>query len=191
MDAAWIAEYKKETDRARRKAILDREREAHGGTPEFEIREKIWKARYDKKKGMNIDYGIRGWVNLQSAKRRIYLPGEKTRLRREIDGIKNDWQFPLCAEYGEVGEKALYDELFNISLFYFDLCEKDKTYNSVLLGLGHISDERRSVKIAKEVKEITETIPENLGITEEFAPFINAAKEALRYKFPEDAADIE
>ncbi|MBO5551835.1 MAG: hypothetical protein J5966_07745 [Lachnospiraceae bacterium] len=190
MDAAWISEYKKETDKARRKAILDREREEHSGDVEFEIREKIWKARYDKKKGMDVDYGIRGWMNLLSAKRRIYLPGERKRLRRELEDVKSDWQFPLCAEYGETGGKALYDELFNISLFYFDICERDKTYNSIVLGLGHISDERRVDKIAREVKEITVTIPETLEISEEFAPFINAAQEAFRYKFPDESVDF-
>ena len=186
MDAAWISEYKKETDKNRRKVILDREREAHGSDPEYEIREKMWHARYDKKNGMDIDYGIRGWVNLQSTKRRVYLPGEKKRLQKEIEGIKKDWQFPLCAEYGETGDKALSDELFNITLFYMDICERDKTYNSVLLGLGHITDERRAVKIAREIKEITETIPELLNIEEEFKPFIEAAGEALRYRFPEE-----
>ena len=184
MDAAWIAEYKKETDRNRRKLILEREKEEHSGEPEFEIREKLWNARYDRKNGQDIDYGIRGWVNLQSAKRRVHLPGELKRLRREIDGVKSDWQFPLCSEYGEAGEKALYDELFNITLFYFDLCERDKTYNSVVLGLGHISDERRAAKIAKEIREITVVIPEQLKITEELEPFIKAAREAFIYKFP-------
>ena len=190
MDAAWISEYKKETDRARRKVILDREREAHSGDAEFEIREKIWKARYDKKNGMDVDYGIRGWMNLQSAKRRIYLPGERRRLRKELDGVKADWQFPLCAEYGEIGDKALYDELFNISLFYYDICERDKTYNSIVLGLGHISDERRVDKIAREVREITVTIPETLEVTEEFEPFIKAAQDAFRYKFPDQPGDF-
>ena len=186
MDAAWIAEYKKETDRGRRRQILEREKEEHGEEPAYEVRKKIWEARYDKKNGQDVDYGIRGWVNLESTKRRVYLPGEQKRLRKEIDGIKADWQFPLCAEYGETGEKALYDELFNITLFYFDLCEKDKTYNSVVLGLGHISDERRAAKIAKEVREITEIIPERLKITEELDPFIKAAREAFRFKFPDE-----
>ena len=145
MDAAWIAEYKKETDRERRHRILEREKEAHEGEPEYEVRRKLWEGRYDKKNGQAIDYGIRGWVNLQGLKRRVYLPGESKRLEKEIEAIKKDWQFDLCGEYGEVGEKALHDELFNLSLFYFDLCEKDKTYNSVVLGLGHITDERRVV----------------------------------------------
>ena len=185
MDAAWIAEYKKETDRERRRRILEREKEAHEGEPEYEVRSKLWDGRYGKKNGHAIDYGIRGWVNLQGLKRRVYLPGESKRLRKEIDEIKKDWQFETCEEYGEAGEKALYDELFNLSLFYFELCERDKTYNSVVLGLGHITDERRAVKIAKEVCEITEIIPESLSISEEFAVFIKAAKEALVYKYPE------
>ena len=41
MDAAWISEYKKETDRSRRWIILEREREEHSADPEFEIREKL------------------------------------------------------------------------------------------------------------------------------------------------------
>ncbi|MCR5775523.1 MAG: hypothetical protein K6G42_10605 [Lachnospiraceae bacterium] len=191
MDAAWISEYRKETDRNRRKVILDREREAHGNDEEFIIREKMWNARYDRIKGMDVDYGIRGWVNLQSTKRRVYLPGEKKRIAKEIDGIRSDWQFPLCAENGEVGSKALYDELFNISLFYYDLCEKDKTYNAVLLGLGHISDERRVDKISREVKEITEKIPANLGIEEEFAPFIKAARDAFIFRYPGEASSLD
>lgn len=187
MDAAWISEYKKETDRERRLKILEREKEAHEGEPEYEVRRKLWDGRYDKKNGQAVDYGIRGWVNLQALKRRVYLPGESKRLRKEIDSIKDDWQFRLCGEYGDVGEKALSDELFNLTLFYFDLCERDKTYNSVVLGLGHISDERREVKIAKEVHEITEIIPESLNITEELAVFIDAAKEALIYRYPDTA----
>jgi len=190
MDAAWISEYKKETDRSRRWIILEREREEHSDDPEFEIREKLWKARYDKKNGMDIDYGIRGWMNLQSTKRRLYLPGERKRLRKEIDGVKADWQFPLCGEYGETGDRALYDELFNISLFYFDICERDKTYNSIVLGLGHISDERRADKIAREVKEMTVTIPGTLEITGELAPFIKAAQDAFRYKFPNETGNF-
>ena len=120
MDAAWISEYKREIDRERRRRILEREKEAHGGEPEYEIRKKIWEARYDKKNGQNVDYGIRGWVNFQSMKRRIYMPGESKRLRKEIEGVKKDWGFDLCREYGEAGEKALLDELFNIALFYFE-----------------------------------------------------------------------
>ncbi len=189
MDAAWISEYKREIDRERRRRILEREKEAHGGEPEYEIRKKIWEARYDKKNGQNVDYGIRGWVNFQSMKRRIYMPGESKRLRKEIEGVKKDWGFDLCREYGEAGEKALLDELFNIALFYFDICERDKTYNSVVLGLGHISDERRAVKIAKEVREMTEVIPEELNISEEFEPFIRSVKEALLYKYPAESGE--
>ncbi|MBQ9443499.1 MAG: hypothetical protein K6E90_00565 [Lachnospiraceae bacterium] len=191
MEAAWISEYKRETDYKRRRAILDREKEEHGEEKEFEVREKIWQNRYGKKNGMDIDYGIRGWVNLMSVKRRIYLPGEKKRIRREIDGIKKDWQFDLREEYGEAGEAAVYDELFNTALFYFDLCEKDKTYNSVVLGLGHITDEHRVGKIRKEVKEITQVIPDALGVTGELEPFIKATQEAFRFKYPsEEGEDI-
>lgn len=191
MDAAWIGEYRREIDRARRKAVLDREEPEHGTEKEYEVRKKLWEGRYDRKNGMDIDYGIRGWVNLQYSKRRVYLPGEQKRLRKEIEGIKKDWQFSLCEEYGETGGKALYDELFNVALYYFDICERDKTYNSVVLGLGHISDERRVNKILHEVKDLTEVIPENLRITEELDVFIRAARDAFRYRYPDEAAALE
>ncbi len=191
MDAAWIGEYKRETDRARRKAILDREEAEHGNSPEYEVRKKLWERRYDRKDGMDIDYGIRGWVNLQYTKRRVYLPGEQKRLKKELEEIKKDWQFPLCGEYGETGEKALYDELFNIALYYFDICERDKTYNAVVLGLGHISDERRVAKILREVKELTEVIPESLKVKEEIRVFIDAARDAFRYRYPDEASKLE
>lgn len=192
MDAAWVAEYKRETDRRRRMEILKRaEEEVPENDPALSLRKAIYEKRYDKRGDQDIDYYIRGWITLEGLQRRVYLPGEKKRVRREIDGILSDWQFPLCREYGEVGEKALYDELFNMTLFYMEICERDKTYNSVLLGLGKIKENRRVEKIAKELFQNIKTIPEKLGIEEEIQPFQKAAADAFRYKYPSDSALLD
>lgn len=187
MDAAWVAEFKREIDRNKRREILAKAREEEGETPQLVLREKIIERRYDKKGDQDIDYGIRGWVLFEGLSRRVYLPGEKKRIRKELDGIKHDWNYDLCAEYGEVGEKALYEELFNITLFYIDLCERDKTYNAILLGLGHIKESRRVEKIAKEIYQNIVVIPEKIGVQEEMKAFCQAAADAFRFKFPAES----
>ncbi len=190
MEAAWTFEYKRETDRTRRQNILTRISEEQPDSKELEIRKKLWESRYDKKNGYDVDYFIRGFVNLQSLKRRVYLPGEKYRMKKEIDGIKKDWQFELCASYGETGEKALYDELFNMTLLYIELCKRDKVYNSLLWGLGHISDTKQTQKIIAEICEIAEVIPVKIDAEEDFKPFKNAALDALKSVFPNETAEI-
>ncbi len=187
MDAAWIAEYRRETDRNRRRAILDREEADRPSDAAIELRRKLWAGRYEEKKGQEIDIGIRGWVELMGMKRRIYLPGEKNRIRRDLDEIKRDWQFALCEEYGEIGERALYDELFNVALLYMELCDRDRTYNSVFLGLGHISEKRRVEKIRSELREMAMEIPETLKIREELSVFTRAVQDAFAYRYPAEA----
>ncbi|MBQ7506335.1 MAG: hypothetical protein IJT05_03320 [Lachnospiraceae bacterium] len=192
MDAAWVAEYKRETDRKRRMEILKRAEEETGpDDPALLIRKELYGKRYDRRGDQDIDYYIRGWVNLEGLQRRVYLPGEKKRVRREIDSVLADWQYALCREQGEVGERALYDELFNMTLFYMELCEKDKTYNAILLGLGKIKENRRVEKIAKEIALIIKGIPEKLGIEKELEPFQKAAGDAFRYKYPSDSALLD
>ena len=193
MEAAWISEYKRETDRERRKAIRGRgeAEQGEGASEELALRKKLWEARYDERNGQKLDHFVRGWIELQALKRRILLPGEKKRIRKEIENIKACWQFPLCAEYGEIGAAALADELFNLTLFYMEICERDKMYNAVLLGLGHISDERRVDKIAGEIADMTVKIPERVDAAEELEPFIRSAREAFCYRYPSEAAALE
>ena len=187
MEAAWTFEYRRETDRARRRDILERVRKEYPDDKGVEIRQRLWDARYDNKNGYDVDYFIRGFINLQSLKRRVYLPGEKRRLRREIESIKKDWQFAECLSYGETGANALYDELFNMTLLYIELCRRDKTYNSVLWGLGHIAEDKQTQKVINEIKEIAEAIPAKVEAKEELEPFPKAAMDALRSAYPNEA----
>ena len=190
MQAAWIDAYNKETDSRKRAEILAREAAAHGTERAYEIRKELFDLRYDKKNGQEVDYFIRGYVHLQSLDRRVFLPGEKRRVRKGLDEVLADWQVERCESYGEEGRAALADELFNMTLLYIRLCEQDKMYNAVLLGLGSISQQSRAAKIALEIDRMTREIPERLGATEELKPFIKAARAALAYKLPEEAAAI-
>ncbi|MCR5746983.1 MAG: hypothetical protein K6G03_04690 [Lachnospiraceae bacterium] len=185
MEASWTFEYKRETDRAKRKEILERAKAEYPDGKDVEIRERLWGLRYDVKNGYEVDYFIRGFINLQALKRNTKLPGEKNRKLKEIEYIKKDWQFELCRDYGETGENALYDELFNTTLLYIDFCKKDRNYNSILLGIGRIAEDRQRMKIINEIYEVAETIPENIGVKDLLQPFSKAAKEALGFEYPD------
>ncbi len=191
MDAAWIAEYKRETDRTKRKEILDRAEEESKDDPAYILRRTIYEKRYDQRGGQDIDYFIRGWLFLEGMQRKVFLPGEKKRIRKEFEKVKKDWQYDLCKEQGEIGEKALYDELYNMTLFYMELCEKDRTYNAVILGLGKIKEDRRVEKIAREILLMAVQIPEKFGIAEELKPFQQAAADAFRFRYPSDSALLD
>lgn len=189
MEAAWTFEYRRETDRTKRAEILKRVAAEQPGDRSAEIRQKLWDARYDKKNGYDVDYFIRGFVTLQSLNRRVYFPGEKRRLKREIDGIKKDWQFELCESYGETGAKALYDELYNLVLLYMELCRRDKTYNSILWGMGHISENKQTNKIIGEINEVAWIIPEKIGAGDALKPFPDAAMDALKSVYPNEMSE--
>ncbi len=189
MDNTWFLEYRNETDHLRRAEML-KKAEAEGADEAVELRRKIYEARYDEKKGQRVDYFIRGLVNFKSLRRRIYFPGEKKLMRRDVDNVERDWQFPLCAKHGEVGERALYDELYNLTLFYMEICERDKMYNSVFLGLFSISQERREQKIGEDLYETSITIPEKLGVKEELRLFSKAVYDAYLYRYPSEAREI-
>ena len=187
MQEPWQAEYKRITDRKKRLEILEAERETSGDTPAFQVREKFFQGRYDRKDGQDLDYGIRGLMNLLIYNKRTILPLEKRRVQRELEKILSDLQFETAEAFGEDGAEALSDELFNTVLFYIELCESDRTYNSLILGLGQIKEETRTDKIFREIVDLSRFIPQKLHAEDRLSPLSKAAVEAFCFKYPQEA----
>lgn len=189
MENTWFLEYRNETDRVKRDQML-KLAEEEGEDKRIELRRKLFGARYDEKDGQPIDYYIRGFINLKFLKRRFYFPGEKKIMRRDIADVERDWQFPLCSGYGDIGDEALYDELYNLALLYMELCEKDKTFNSVILGLFSITKERREQKIGQDLYDAAVAVPERLDVVDEMKIMTKAFTDAYRNRYPAEAREI-
>ena len=61
-------------------------------------------------------------------------------MKRDLAQVRAD----LCLDWGEepgsLKEQLLYDELFHMGNCYIDLCLSDKSYSSVLMGMGQMKE---------------------------------------------------
>lgn len=167
------------TERGRRREILDRMIQLEGETEENLLRRSIMDGRYAEKNGQELDYFIRGWMILTSLRSQFW---GKRSMRKDAREALECWQMDRAAD--ETGRRAIGGELYNMTRLYIELCGSDRNYNSYLWGLGRISEERRNSKIEEELVRQTETIPEKLGMREEFALFRESAQRAYNDMFP-------
>ncbi|MEE8836240.1 MAG: DUF6553 family protein [Eubacteriales bacterium] len=182
----WVVQYMYELDRKKRKELLDRAIELEGETPENELRRKLYDARYDEIDGQNVDYFIRGWMGLfylKGTTPNVFTKRKISKTRREIF---SDWKMQLMEEYGDVGRDVMYEEFFNTTKLYIDLCKRDKGYNSVLLGLGKIKEDTLTGKIANDIFDIAWQVPRDTGMAEELEVFTRAATDAFCSEFDSD-----
>lgn len=185
---SWVEEYYRETDREKRKEILDRGIAEEGMTRENEIRLKFWEGRYETRARdkAQVDRFIRGWMGMSymhTASRSVL--GRK-KLEKEKARVLEDWNVPLAESYGEEGQEALYQELCNMTRLYLQLCQEDKSYSSLILGLGTMKKESLINKIALDVFTLAYTVPRFTGTEQVFALFTRAATDVFRETFPKN-----
>lgn len=184
-EQAWVYSYIRETDREKRRQILEEAIASEGLSPENELRRKILEARYQKKNQADVDTFIRGLMNVRFLENESKGLFAKGRIKKTMQLIRRDWCMELASEYKETGDRILYQEFCNMMRLYFKLCEEDRNYNAVLLGFGHISDDSRTAKIAKEVYSSAYDIPKAVGAEEELKLFTKAAEETFRQVYPD------
>ena len=177
----WIEQYRREPEKEDRLEILEKAIAEEGLTEENALRRQFFEARYEenKAKKLKIDHFIRAWMSL------AYLDNESKsffgtkRIEKEITKIRSDFLLDLAKEHGETGQKVLYDEFYNTARLYMSLCEDDKSYNSILLGLGRMKPAKLVAKIAADLYHVSYEIPKTVGMEEELKPFREALTEAF------------
>ena len=192
-EKTWVEQYCLELDKTKRKKILDAAVEAEGMTPEAEVRSRLWEARYARrpKETVEVDHYIRGWMTMYYLKNGAKGLFRKKTARKEKEQILNDWQVEMALSYGEVGEKALYQEMCNMTRLYLQLCRDDKTYSSILLGLGKMKDASLIHKMARDVYTLAYEVPEKTGWEEDFRLFTKAATDTFYDVFPNEREVLE
>ena len=179
--------YFRETDRKERRRILEALAETEGESERIRIRRFLLEKRYDVKNGNDVDYFIRGWVEMGSIRESGLFPGMKKTGVKRAEEVLSLWQAEAVCAMGEAAETELAGELYNMARLYIELCMRDKVYGSVLWGIGHIKEEKLTARIASEFRRLSSGIPGRLGMEREFSLFREAAEQAFSDCFPESS----
>ena len=189
----WVTKYYRELDREKRQEILEQAIAEEGMNPATEVRKKLLEQRYEKtkKQKTEIDCFIRAWMTLAYTKNIGGGPFSRKKLLKDRENILKDWNFALARQYGEEGERALYQELHNMTELYLSLCLEDRSYSSMILGIGRMSKDSLIAKIAREVYTMAYEIPGELGMEEELQLFTKAATDVYYEMFPKNRDLLE
>ncbi len=181
--------YFETTNKEERAEILSRIKETEGDSDFVKICEELYDSRYiSKEKNVtNIDYGIRGWVNIK------FLPEvargwfTKKKLDTRVREILDDMGYSVCEKYGALGREIWFKELCNVVRLYIELCHTDKSYSTIIFGIGKMKKERLTSKICADLVTITYSIPREIGMLDKFEQLAEAAKTAFVEKYPKEA----
>ena len=185
MDTPTLAAYYREPDPMKRKTLLEQSIEA-GEEPEAnEIRQELWKLRYHVENGTMADGFLKFWMTLEFNRNagNKWFGGAKSarkEIQQELDRIK----FKELMEKSELHRELYYRELCHLVRLYIELCEKDRSYNSILCGIMTMNKDKAKTKLQADVYETAISLPEQVGMKEELAPLIRAAREMYELHYP-------
>lgn len=188
MDTPTIAAYYREEDALKRRALLEKSIAA-GEEPEANsIRKELWEIRYsevvDKKE--RADGYLKMWMALEfnrDAGKRFF--GQKN-ARKEITKNLNQLKFREFQEKSELHKEMLYRECCHMVKLYMSLCEKDRSYNSILCGIMTMKSDSSRAKLQKDIYETAILLPTELKMEEELGIITAAAREVYNAYFQEE-----
>ena len=190
---AWPDSYYNEREADIRKAMLDAAIEQKLSPEEDEIRKEIFALRYPdygKKmsNGLTRDAFLGSWLNMRligaSAKSRLSRKSNQRKCRAALKDLGLD---RMRERHGQKGEDLLCLEIYHMAKLYMHLCNEDKQYCSVFLGLGRMKDANISGKISEDAYKVAYEIPQRLDMVEECAVWTKAIDKAYRELFPDSS----
>ena len=188
MDTPTIAQYYREADPMKRKALLEQSIEA-GEEPEANaIRKELWDLRYEGPSELGPKTRADGYLGLwmlmefnRDAGKRVF--GGKS-ARKEIVKSLSKLKFKEIREKSALHEELLYRECCHLVKLYMELSEKDKSYNSVLCGILTMNSEKAKKKLQHDIYETAILLPPSIGMEEELELITKAAREMYEVHFP-------
>lgn len=184
MDTPTIAEYYREADPRKRKALLEQalasgeDMEANG------IRREIWEARYSDD-GTNVADGyLKFWMamefNKNAGSRWFGVKSAQKEIRKELDSVK----YTEFLNKSELHKELLYRECCHLIKLYMDLCKTDRSYNSMLCGIITIKEDDAKAKLQKDIYKTAVCLPKDIGMEKELELLTRAAREMYELHFP-------
>lgn len=191
MDTPFLEKYYHETDPLKRLKYLEKSI-AEGEEPEANaVRKELWDIRYSEKaqgeaKGNRADGFFKLWMELEFCKgqtKRIFNFGAPT---KHLKKIMKKLQFPEFQDKSSLHKEILYRECCHLVETYMELCEKDKTYNSMLCGLLTIKEDDAKEKLKNDIQYVALVLPGELKMEKELEILTDACREMYKKHFNED-----
>ena len=187
---SWPERYYEEFDPERRRRLLDEAMAAgEGDAAENEIRRRLWELRYvqPRKNAPLADRYIALWLALDHWRKVGLAPRQVRAARKELEKMTG-----LLQPEGDAGlvQPLLHSELMHAVRLYLTTCVQSN-YGTMLMGMMRMKDEQIVGKAAKEVAEVTLTVPRWAGMDDAFAPLAPAAREAVALVFPAGTEALE
>ena len=186
MDTPTIAQYYRETDPAKRKELLEQAIAEEGATEENQARSEIWDARYSMKSdlGGQADGYLKFWMTIEfnrtSGNRWFTSKGARKGLQKELDQV----HFHELAAKSELHRELIYRECEHLVKLYMDLCQTDKSYNTILCGLVTMKRDDVKSKLQRDIYETAVKVPRELDMEQELALLTRAARKVYEDYFP-------
>ena len=180
-EADWTVDYYMELDPEKRQIIYN-DHIADSQTEADVYRQKLWVARYGKRRPKN-DAFIGYLMNLKyiAESGSVDLGGQKKKLAAEVIHGLGLYEIE---KQSEEHKAILYAELKNTCLKYIDISAKGRGFTSVLFGMGQLDDESVAKKIADQLSTVVYTAPHVLHMDKEFAFLQKTAVDAFRLVYP-------
>lgn len=177
----WTELYYTEMDPEKRQMLLH-ENTVEPKTEADLFREKMWVARYGKRKPKN-DAFVGYLMNLKyiAESGTVDIGGKKKKLAGEVIHGLNLYEFE---KKSEEQQGILFQELKNTCLKFIDISANGRGFTSVIFGMGQLSDESVAKKIAEQLSVVVYQAPHLVRMDREFLVLQKAAVEAFRTVYP-------
>lgn len=180
----WLEGYNMSVTGEEKKQFLDIGLESEPGEAN-ELRKKLWEKRFTKNgKITGYDAFMALWMELGYEQKQFGHFFGAGRARKKMKKIAEELMFSEAAT--KELEEVLFREYVNLVAVYISLCQKDKNYKSIILGVGTMKDESLIHKIADDVYTTGYGAAILGGMTEEYELLMRAAKAAFLEAFPQD-----
>ena len=181
----WPECFYKEKEPAIRFALLE-EAERQGLTPkENSFRRRLIEKRYTKGNDgkTTADLYLKLWLLMTYGADTT----KKARLPRsaEKDIRKLYKELGLEESYGEEEQILLYQEIYHMAILYINLSLEDKSYGSILLGFGRMSDQKLAQKVGRDCYKVGYRVPEILKF-ENYKFWEKVIQDAYGAYFPDE-----
>lgn len=185
----WPEAFYMPTDGDERKKALERAI-AEGLEPEEnEIRKLVLERRYDEQPG--VDQFLAAWLNLMYYANVVKSGFMAKFHKKDMQKTQEKLCFDLVQKYGKKGEEILFMELYHLVDFYIDICQRDKKYNGIILGLGTMKKEKLIEKIALDIYRVSYSVPGVLDKMDEYQLLIKAGTQCYYNRFPNQKENLD